>query len=416
VLKKIKSKFLNLLALGKRTIKIDLHYLIKGNFWLGMGTAVSAISSFVLAVVFANFTSPENYGTYKFVLSFYSILAIAGLSGFGPATIRAVARGFEGEFLKNFKIQAIGSTLGSLVAFGISIYYFTHHNSILGWAFIITAIALPLIESLVLYDALLMGKSEFKKMTGYGAIAQFTATAFIVLAAFLGFGVIGLLLTFFGSWIIIRTVVFIYVFKKIKPNDKTEHGTTKLGGHLSLMGVLNNIATYLDKIALFHSLGAAEVAIYSFAIAPAEQIKGLLKNTNTIAMPRFSQRSEEELKSTMPRKMLIMGTVVGIIILAYIIASPYVFRILFPKYLSSIGLSQIFAISLLGTIANLPVSAMKSLSKIKGLYVYNISSSILTIGLIIFLTPSFGLIGTIAARVISRLAGIILATAALYVF
>ncbi|MDP2910253.1 MAG: oligosaccharide flippase family protein, partial [bacterium] len=403
MIQKIKSKFLNLLALGKRKIKVDLRYLIKSNFWLGIGTAISAISSFVLAVAFANFISPENYGTYKFVLSFYSILAIAGLSGFGSATTRAVARGFEGEFLKNFKIQAIGSTFGTLVAFGISFYYFTHLNPVLGWAFIITGAALPFIESLALYDALLMGKSKFKKMTIFGAVAQITATVAMILATFLGFNVIGLLLVFFGSWIAIRTAVFIYVLKKFKPNSKTEDGTAKLGGHLSLMGVLNNIATYLDRIVLFHFLGAAEVAVYSFAIAPAEQIKGLLKNTNSIAMPRFSQRSEEELKSTMLRKMLLMGIVVGLVIVAYIVASPYIFKILFPRYLSSIGLSQIFAISLLGTVANLPISAMKSLSKLKGLYIYNISSSILTIGLVIVLTPVFGLMGTIIARTISRL-------------
>lgn len=411
---KIKNKLAGIIIRGGRYAKVDLLYLVGGNFWLGIGTAVSAGTAFVLALAFGNFVTPETYGTYRFVLSFYSILALAGLSGFGPATVRAVAKGFEGNFFRSFKIQALGSLAGTAVSFAIATYYFINHNNLLGFSFIILGVALPFIESLVLYDALLSGRREFKKLTKYGAIAQILAMAILLGGIFLHFGVIGLLLIFFFGWTAIRFLFFIYIVKKFKPNKKTKEGTVKLGAHLTLMGVLTNVATYLDRIAIFHFLGAAQVAIYSFAIAPSEQLKGLFKNTSTLAIPRFSQRSEAELKNTMLRKMAIMAVVITAVIISYIILAPLLFKLLLPKYTSSIFPSQIFIISLLGVIVNLPLSAMKSLSKIRGLYFYNTASSIINIVLILILTPVYGLMGTIMARLITRFVGIFLSIIALY--
>lgn len=408
MLSKIKEKLSAFLISLGRLVGVDVLYLTKGGFWLSTTNVVSGATAFILALAFANLVSPETYGTYRFVLSFYSILALAGLSGFGPAVVRAVAKGFEGDFFRSFKIQMFGSAVGSLISFGIAGYYFLHHNQILGAGFVILGLALPFIESLTLYGALLVGRREFKKSAKYDIIAQLLATGALLGVIFLRFNVVGLLLTFFVAWVGIRLFFFIYIIKKFRPNKKTEEKTIRLGSHLTLMGFLSSIAAYLDKIAIFHYLGAAEVAIYSFAIAPPEQLKGLFKNINTLAVPRFSQRTEQELKNSMAKKTLLAALIVGFCIAAYVIAAPFFFKIFFPKYLSSIPLSQIFAISLLGIIVNLPMSAMKALSKINGLYFTNITSSIITIALILILTPSYGLIGAVMARVLSRFLGIFL--------
>jgi O-antigen/teichoic acid export membrane protein len=402
-----------LISLG-RLVGVDVLYLTRGSFWLGTTNVVSGATAFILALAFGNLVSPETYGTYRFVLSFYSILALTGLSGFGPAVVRAVAKGFEGDFFRSFKIQMFGSTAGSLISFGIAVYYFLHHNSTLGAGFIVLGLVLPFIESLTLYGALLAGRREFKKSAKYDIIAQLLATGALLGAIFLRFNVVGLLLTFFSAWVGIRLFLFFYIIRKFQPNKKIEEKTMRLGSHLTLMGVLNSIAAYLDKIAIFHYLGAAEVAIYSFAMAPPEQLKGLFKNIGTLAVPRFSQRTEEELKKTMLKKTLLAALAVGICIAAYVIAAPLFFKILFPKYLSSIFLSQIFAVSLFGVIANLPVSAMKALSKIKELYFYNIVSSIITIALVLVLTPSYGLMGVVMARLLARLSGVLISFAAFY--
>lgn len=401
----VKKKLKKLLNFANTLIKTDILYLAKGNFWLGLGSIVSTASSFIIVVAFGNLVSPEVYGTYRFVLSYYAILAVAGLSGFSAATIRAVAKGREGEFLPSFKIQALGSLLGSLAAFSISVYYFINQNQILGYSFLILGAALPLIESLVLYEALLAGRKEFKKLALYDVLAQTLTTVLILTAIYAGLGVAGLLSTFFAGWILTRLLIFVHVYKKFPPNKKREEKTVHLGAHLSLVGLLTNIASYLDRIIIFYFLGAAEVAIYSFAIAPAEQIKGFFKNMNLLAIPKFSQRSESALKNTMLRKMLIMILVVLAIAIVYLIAAPSLFKIFLPKYQVSVFYSQLFMFSLIGAAASLPISAMKSLSKIKTLYFYNTASAIITIVLLIVLIPLYGIMGAVIARLLSRVIG-----------
>lgn len=412
----LKQKTIELLHKLGRFIKTDIAYLLRGNLWLGLGTIIGATSSFLVALAFGNFATPDIYGTYRFVLSFYSILAIAGLGGFGSATVRAVAKGFEGDVIKSLKIQAVGSLIGSFASALIATYYFVNQNQLLGVSFLILAFALPFIESIVIYDALLIGRKKFKASTLYLIAAQVVATVILITGIYFKLEVIGLLVTFFASWIIIRFIFLLYVFKKYHPNNKTSSETFKLGAHLTVMGVLNNIANYLDKIVIFHYMGATEVAIYSFAIAPGEQLKGLFKNISALALPRFSKRNEQELKKTMLRKMLIMGLVISTLIFIYIIFAPLLFKIFLPKYHSSIFPSQLFMLSLIGVIAILPIAAMKSLSKIKNLYFFNTISPIINIVLIVGLTSMYGLYGTVVARLLGRIIGIFLSIIALYWF
>ena len=397
-----------------RYTKTDVGYLARGNFWLGLSTLVGTASALGVALIFGNLISAETYGTYRFVLSYYSILTIAGLSGFKAATVRAVAMGFEGEVLRSFKFQVLSSLIGTVISAGIGGYYFLNDNAVLGASFVILALVLPFIESLAIYEAFLSGRQAFKALSKYSVIAQLLVTILLIGAILANFEVVKLLITFFAGWIALRLLFFIYVLKKFKPNKKTSPETVKLGTHFTVMGFLNNVASYLDRIALFHYLGAAEVAIYSFAIAPTEQVKGFFKNIDLLALPRFSEREESELKKTMIRKMTIMAAVVLAFVSLYIVFAPPLFKLLLPKYQASIFPSQIFALSLIGVVAILPVSAMKSLSKIRGLYFYNTVLPILNIALILILTPIYGLMGTIFARMIGRLIGIFLAIFALY--
>lgn len=395
------------IKIGQMT-KTDILYLARGNFWLGFNTVVGSIASLAIALAFGNFISKETYGIYRFILSFYSILALAGLGGFSSAAVRAVAKGFEGEIIRTFKIQFLSSVAGSIISFGIAAYYFLVGNNIIGVGFVILGLALPLIESLIIYEALLNGRKDFKVLSQYSIWSQLFAGAILLAGIFYGLSSAGLLAVYFGGWIAVRAFFFAYTRKKYRPNRLLSGETIKLGAHFTLMGVLNQIATYLDKIIIFHFLGAAEVAVYSFAIAPTEQLKGLFKNIGTLALPRFSERTESELKKTMLRKMLIMFAVVGSVIVVYITTAPFLFKLLLPKYTSSIFLSQIFSISLLGVLANLPVTAMKSLSKIKALYVYNAILPIINIVLLLTLIPVYGLMGAVAARTIIRISGVLL--------
>ena len=74
MIKKIKEKIYNLLRWSEKYTKTDMVYLAHGGFWLSFGQIISSLSSFLLAIAFANLLPKETYGNYKYILSIASIL------------------------------------------------------------------------------------------------------------------------------------------------------------------------------------------------------------------------------------------------------------------------------------------------------------------------------------------------------
>jgi O-antigen/teichoic acid export membrane protein len=168
------------------------------------------------------------------------------------------------------------------------------------------------------------------------------------------------------------------------------------------MGVIGTIASYLDRLLIFHYLGAAEVAIYSIAIAPPEQIKSLFKNIGTLALPKFAQRTKEEIKKTMVGKIWKSVLILLVVAVVYIILAPLIFKLFFPKYPESIIFSQIFAISLVTISLLIPYSALQAQSSKKELYLFNIFSPLFQIITLFIGIYFYGLMGIIIARILTR--------------
>ena len=402
MIKELKQKIYNLLRWSEKYTKTDMVYLTKGGSWLTLGNIVSSASSFLLAIAFANLLPKETYGIYKYILSIAGILAIPTLSGMGTAITQAVARGYEGSFLPALKTKIRWGLLGGLASLALAGYYYFNDNTTLTISFLITAVFLPFMDSFGTYNALLQGRKLFGISTKYGIISQIIAIAILIATLFFTKNLFLIILAYFASWTILRFIFLKITLKKFPPNQNQDPQTLSYGKHLSLINVLNAIAGQLDKILLFHFLGSAPLAIYSFAIAPPEQIKGLLKSIQPLALPKFAQKDKEEIKKTIFKKTGKFFLILIPVTAFYIIIAPFLYKIFFPQYLDSIFYSQIFAISLLTAIATLPVAALQSQMAKKQLYQWNIYGSLLQILLLFVFVWSYGLWGVILARVFTR--------------
>lgn len=405
-MQRLKERVFSLLKKTERYTRTDMVYLATGSFWLNLATGINTILSFIALYAFGNFVTPEIYGEYRYFFSLYGILTVASLSGFNSAITRAAALGEDGELIRVFKIQTLGSLLGTLGSLGIAFYYHTQGNPTLSMGFTVMGLALPLMESLDLYVGLLNGKKLFKETAIASIISQAFATGAILSAIAFHTSVIPLLATYFISWIAVKTFFFIRTRALFTINSTLGEKTIHSGFNISAVNVLGQIANQLDRIALFHYMGAKEVALYSFAIAPSEQIKGLFKNTNALIFPKFSVRSEEEIRAGMMHKMAIMGVAALLGGVLYVLAAPFIIGWFLPQYTEVIGLSQIYTLSLLGVMTFPPIVAMNSIPKIKALYLANIISPIMNIALILVLIPTYGVPGAIAAKIIGRIANV----------
>lgn len=393
----------------------NLFYTLKGGFALTLNNFVSVIVNFALAIFFARLLSKEVYGMYSYVLAWISVFGIFALPGMDTAVTQSVSRGFESSLVLGLKKKLRYGIWGTLAALITGGYYLYNGNQILSTIFFISAVFIPLLNSFQIYNSYLMGKKEFKISAFYGIISQLFTALVLITTIYLTNNIVYIVSAYIFATVLPNFVFFIRTkiraTKTISPNDL---GIISYAKHLSLINVISMVAPYIDQFLAFHFLGPASLATYAFATAPPEQIKGLLKGVPDLALPKFSERSEEELKKTMTRKIIILSVFVALIVGIYIILAPLFYKIVFPQYIDAVFLSQIFALSILNAPPVLIMGALSAHKRIKKLYLFNIVSPIFQILTMAILTPLYGLMGLVIARVIGRTLNSLLAIGIYY--
>lgn len=397
-LNKTKTKIRNLLIWSQRYTQTDNIYLARGGFYLTLNQGASVAASFLLAIAFANLLDPSTYGNYKYILSLREILSIFCLGGIGTAVAQAVARGLEGSFYSGFKTKLKWGLLGSLTAIGVAIYYFVRGNEILSIPLLITAIFLPLMQASRIYGNFLSGRKLFNFASKYGIITQIVSAVAIVLTLFLTKNLFWLIAVYFVSNTFLNYFFYLLTKSRFRPNKKEESKTLSYGKHLSLMAIISKISKHLDKILLFTFVGSAELAVYSFAILIPDQITNILSNIHALAFPKLAVKSWQEIRRNLMKKVWKFFALIAVIIALYIIIAPYIYKIIFPKYLISIPYSQLFIFSLVSVPTSLLATAFRAKMMKKQLYLSKIASFARLIFLVV-LVPSFGILGAILALV-----------------
>ncbi len=395
----IKQKIYNLLRYSQKYTKTDMVYLAKGGSWLTLGQIVSSVASFLSAIAFANLLPRETYGTYKYILSIVSILAIPTLSGMSTAIARAVAQGYEGSVVPALKTKIKWGLLGGLASIALAGYYYFQGNATLTISFLIAAIFLPFMDSLNVYGPFLQGKKRFDVSTKFGIIIQVIAITIMIAMLFLTSNIFLILFTYFISHTLLRFIFLKITLKKFKLNKKQAPDTTSYGKHLSLMGAMGTVANHIDKILLWHFLGAVPLALYYFAITPVNHFQKALKSIYALAFPKFANQDKEVIKKTLLPKILKFSVVLIIPVVGYIFLAPYIYKLVFPQYLGSIKYSQYFVLIILLFPKRFLGQPLTAHAKTKSLYILQITTITLKITLLAILVPLYGILGAILALI-----------------
>jgi len=403
---KTKNQIFHLIEALQRYLKIDLFYLIKGESWLLLGKAIGLMASFALSLAWANWIDKEIYGHYRYILSLVGIISIFSLPEMGAAVVQAVARNLEGSFLRVFKIQLKWGLLASLAAVVIAGYYWLMGNANLPLTFLVIALFLPLFNASVTYLAFLWGKKLFNVQIIYDSTTQVVAASAIVLTLFLiktywadwpTYLILSLIFAvYFLSRTSLRFFFFLRTKSKFRPNSKEDPKTISFGKHLTLSGLADLVAGNLDKILLFHYLGAVQLAVYSFATLIPEQLNSLLKQISNLTLPKFSLRSRKEIRDTLLKKLFYLSVLIAILALGYIAIAPFVYQFLFPKYLSSLPYSQIYVLSIIPLSFSVG-AVLRAKMMVKQIYQIRLITPIVRALLFIVLIPMYGIWGAILA-------------------
>ena len=396
---RVRDRAIRLLRRSEPYMKTDMVYLASGGFWLALGNVVAIGAGFALTYVFGNYVSKEIFGNYKYVLALAGLFGTITLAGMGTAITQAVARGFDGALRQGFRTYLVWSIPSIVVTLGGAAYYFLNENYALAISLLIVAVGSPILSASNLYSSFLQGKKDFKRSTVYGFVISIVPPLAIGSAILAGY----------SNWV--PLFIFLYYLAIAAPSAYFHHRTLKIyrpspatdpesvpyAVHLTLMSFLGRVASYIDKVLVFHFLGAASLAVYTFASAPPQYVLKFNGILRTLALPKLASRDIPTLKQTLPRKIALHFIAALAVFGVYeLLVSPF-FRLLFPLYIESIPYAQALGLLILSAPGVWLGQTLVAHMRTRELYIINTINPIVKIVLYVTLIPLYGIWGLVFA-------------------
>lgn len=397
-----KDRLYRLLRWSERYTRIDMVYFASGSFWAGVGLASNAAASFCSALLFGNLLPKDSYGIYKYILSIASILGNLSLTGLRTALNRSAALNYDGDLRRGFWLSIRWSVLLTFASYALALYYFSNGNFAIGAGILIFGTLAPLLNAANLYAFYLNGAQRFRQENFYSIGRDWLPLVCIIPTLLLTSNIILISLVYFASNTASALLFYWSTVRQIPIESKTSPALVSYSAHLSAMALLAGVVGQMDNILVFHYLGAAELAVYSFASAIPGQFQNAFKTLYTLALPKFSNKDRREAKhSTFIRlgQVILLGLACSI---AYAALAPYFFAFFFPKYIDAVGYTQLLAITILLSGTGSIMSAyFDSQQEVRKKYVITIFSNVSKLFLMAILMRYFGIPGIIFGIIIS---------------
>jgi O-antigen/teichoic acid export membrane protein len=396
----------NLIKKIESFTKTDITYFLKGGFWINSNYIAGSVISLLLSILFAHFVSKDVFGIYKYIISMVTIAAAFSLTGMNVAVMRAIAQGFDGIFKRSIIEQLKWSWPQFLFVVSFSIYYFYQGNTIYGLSFLIISFLAPFSSIANTYNAVLTGKKDFRTSAIYGFLSNivyFVAMAIIILW-FPGSALL-LSIGYYSATTLINIYFCRKLYKKYSAAQRSDYRQEDISyaRHTSVMNIIGTLANQLDSVLIYHLLGPAFLALYSFATIIPERIRALFGFISALAFPKIAEKSETGAPLNFGKKIFQLIILSIVIAGLYILFAPFIFELLFPQYIQAVPYSQVFSLSLIAIAANISFTAMQAQRKQKELYYINIGVPIFKITLMIIGIIYFGIWGAIVSKIFGHI-------------
>lgn len=394
----LKNKLTTLLRWSEKYTKTDMVYLAKSSFWLQANSFFISVASFLLYVVFGHVLSKEVYGTYQYLLSFGAIVSAFTLTGMSTAVVRAVARGYEGTFLQSVRVQLLWGILPLLGSWAFGGYYFLQGNTTLGWGLMLIGVFIPFNTTFNTYSSYLTAKKDFKRSFTYSLFVNIPYYVAVALVSLSLSAAIALLAANLISQALGYLVAHYKTIATYHPNNLKDPEAMGYGRHLSVINALGAAVAQIDNVLVFHFLGAAQLALYSFITAIPDRL-GIFKILGSAAFPKYVTKTHEEIRSSLTRKVLLSIGVALLVVIVYGIFANSFFTLFFPKYLDAVPLSQLYALIVVTTFSPLFTTPLTAHGHVRLIYTYKIVTPILQLSFVLIGILWWGLTGLVLARI-----------------
>lgn len=400
----VKQRLHTFLRWTEKYTKTDMVYLASSNFWMVAPRFLLLFIGMGLTVAFANLLPPAVYGTYKYVIAASGFVAAFSLNSMNQSVMRSVAKGDIGVVPGLIRTSMLWSVPASTVTLVLSAYYFSHGNTTLAFGFIFIAITNVLSNGYGLSKSMLVAIGDFRSNTFFGFPRAVLSILIVLGTLLLTRNVVWILFAYFATNIYMGWSQYRYTMKKLGGHESKEglKEAITFGKHMSVLGFFVLISGQIDQLLLFHFAGAAELAVYALALAPVQESQNLLINFSTIIFPKLARKTKEEVRSSLPLRLKQISALSVLCTIGYIICVPFLFKYLFPKYLASVVISQVMALTILFQSKGVLESLLIAHGEVKKRYATLLTSQAIEFVLFCTLIPLFGLWGAVWGTVFAE--------------
>ena len=395
----IKSKSILLLNKLTELTGIDFKFIVRGGIWSTVDLIVSNGAALLMVMAFARLLPQSTYGTYSIVLSWAGIFSLFAMSGIDSAMLKSVAQGYEGDLQLAVKYKFKWGLIASVASLGFGAYYLWQGNSVLALSFLIVAVFLPSYLASSVVFKYFFAKQFFGRNTLSSIVLKTVSLISMLAVLFSTDSIPIILLAYFVPDTIVKSCFTYWAIKKHQKNRKMSADTKPYATHLTIMNIIGGISKRIDSILLFHFIGAAEAAIYKFALLPFEKIQNVMMTVIGITQPRFAKRTYEEIYPSISKKLIWFNLGMAIIAALAFFSLPVIYRILFPQYLDSVHYARILLIPFAFASPAIIQSIWFAKAEIKKLYILKVIIHISRIGFFAFFIPLYGMAGAIWSQV-----------------
>jgi O-antigen/teichoic acid export membrane protein len=220
--------------------------------------------------------------------------------------------------------------------------------------------------------------------------------------------IILLIAAYFIPYIVVRGLATRYVMRTyVDPHAPADPTAQAYGNAMTLFQVLSRGITSIDQIVLYHFLGPAQVAVFALATALPNRMQSIYRITGALALPKFAERSSQEVAASLPRKMLLFAFLILTGGIAYALIAPYLFTYIFPQYLPSVSYSQIAVFYTLSAITYPFAAFLNAHKRVRENYTIALVSFVAKVVTLYICVPLYGIWGAVAGLLSTSLATII---------
>ena len=400
-MKGLRDNFYRLLRFSEQYTRTDMVYLFRGGTLLFIGQAIASIAAFAVTTVLAHYLPKEVFGQYRFVLSVVPILAIFSLPGMATAITQSVARGHSGNLRSVLKTKILWGLIGSLLSLILFGYYaLVRDNVVLGFAFLISSIFVPIYTSFFIYNFYLQGTKQFRQSVTYTSSARVISAVILLLTLLVSKNILVILCMHFVTTIGPHVIWYFHTLTLVPPNTTDDPELIHYGKHLSFMGAVGVLITHLDKLFIWHFLGSIPLSLYLIAAAVPLEGGRILNVINSLALPKFSSNFENH-QNIGPQRNILLRKIAGLMFImfciasCYVIIAPWFFEWFFPTYTEVIVYSQI----LIFTIVFRPLAVINmffnSIKNTRAIHTLSFTNLILKLSALAICIPLWGFDGII---------------------